>query len=321
MFNLDTLMVLIPALPLAACIFTAIFGKHLLGPRGTSADGAGHDRLVPVAACRCLFEVQQQAAEHGSSLAAATRRRRSHEAERARGPLGRLGTHGQSVALAARRQRSGDAAGGGRAGHVAGQPVKLSPARLPFDIDVTLRVDPLTSIMLSMVTFIASLVAIYAIGYMHGDPGYWRFFTYIGLFVFSMTMLVSVSNFVLLYVFWEAVGMCSYLLVGFWYEKPEAAAAGKKAFLVNRVGDFGFALGLFLIYVTYGTLNFHDVPADWPACWARRGSARPSLYVGGGSGHGDWPAVAGREPAARVPSFRCTSGCPTPWKAPRRSAP
>ncbi len=112
--------------------------------------------------------------------------------------------------------------------------------------------------MLSMVTFIASLVAIYSVGYMHGDPGYWRFFTYIALFVFSMTMLVSVSNFVLLYVFWEAVGLCSYLLVGFWYEKPAAVAAGKKAFLVNRVGDFGFALGLFLIYVTYGTLNFHD---------------------------------------------------------------
>ena len=118
------------------------------------------------------------------------------------------------------------------------------PASLPFNIDVTLRADPLTAIMLAMVTFISSLVAIYAIGYMHGDRGYWRFFTYIGLFVFSMTMLVSVSNFVLLYVFWEAVGLCSYLLIGFWYEKPEAAAAGKKAFLVNRVGDFGFALGI-----------------------------------------------------------------------------
>ena len=77
---------------------------------------------------------------------------------------------------------------------------------------------------------------------MQGDRGYWRFFAYIGLFVFSMTMLVSASNFVMLFVFWEAVGVCSYLLVGFWYEKPEAAAAGKKAFLVNRVGDVGFML-------------------------------------------------------------------------------
>ena len=73
-----------------------------------------------------------------------------------------------------------------------------------------------------------------------------------------MTMLVSASNFVLLYVFWEAVGLCSYLLIGFWFEKPAAAAAGLKAFLVNRVGDFGFALGVFLLWTTYGTLDFHD---------------------------------------------------------------
>ena len=85
-----------------------------------------------------------------------------------------------------------------------------------------------------------------------------------------MTMLVLVSNFLLLYVFWEAVGVCSYLLIGFWYEKPEAAAAGKKAFLVNRVGDFGFALAIFLIWVHYGTLNFHDTlqaGGSSPAFW------------------------------------------------------
>jgi NADH-quinone oxidoreductase subunit L len=129
---------------------------------------------------------------------------------------------------------------------------------LPLIVDVTLRADTLTCIMLSMVTFISSLVVIYSAGYMHGDPGYWRFFSYVSLFVFSMTMLVSVSNFVLLYVFWEAVGVCSYLLIGFWFQKPEAAAAGKKAFLVNRIGDFGFALGVFLIWTTFGTLDFHD---------------------------------------------------------------
>jgi NADH-quinone oxidoreductase subunit L len=131
-----------------------------------------------------------------------------------------------------------------------------------FRIDVALRADGLTAMMLAMVTGVASLVAIFAAGYMHGDRGYWRFFSYVSLFVFSMTMLVSVSNFVLLFVFWEAVGVCSYLLIGFWYEKPEAAAAGKKAFLVNRVGDFGFALALFLIWTTYGTLNFHDTLPD-----------------------------------------------------------
>jgi NADH-quinone oxidoreductase subunit L len=129
-------------------------------------------------------------------------------------------------------------------------------------IDIALRADALTAIMLAMVTFVSSLVALYASGYMHGDPGYWRFFAYIGLFVFSMTMLVSVSNFVLLFVFWEAVGVCSYLLIGFWYQKPEAAAAGKKAFLVNRVGDFAFTVAIFLIWCTYGTLNYHDTTAD-----------------------------------------------------------
>src|SRR6185369_1173943 len=131
-----------------------------------------------------------------------------------------------------------------------------------FRIDVTLRADALTAMMLGMVTFVSSLVAVYASGYMHGDRGYWRFIAYIGLFVFSMTMLVSVSNFVLLFVFWEAVGVCSYLLVGFWYQKPEAAAAGKKAFLVNRIGDFAFTTAIFLIWCTYGTLNYHDTTVD-----------------------------------------------------------
>ncbi|MBM4004181.1 MAG: NADH-quinone oxidoreductase subunit L [Planctomycetes bacterium] len=132
------------------------------------------------------------------------------------------------------------------------------PRAVPLRIDVVMRIDALTSMMLCMVTSVATLVAVFAAGYMHGDRGYWRFFSYVSLFVFSMTMLVSVSNFALLFVFWEAVGVCSYLLIGFWYEKPEAAAAGKKAFLVNRVGDFGFALALFLIWTTYGTLDFHD---------------------------------------------------------------
>ncbi len=134
--------------------------------------------------------------------------------------------------------------------------------------------------MLCMVTLISTLVAIYSIGYMHGDPGYPRFFAFIALFVFSMTMLVSVSNFLLLYVFWEAVGLCSYLLIGFWYQKPEAVAAGKKAFLVNRVGDFGFALGVFLIWTTYGTLNFHDAATSNVATIQQGGGAMPEVAAG-----------------------------------------
>src|SRR4029079_17826377 len=91
------------------------------------------------------------------------------------------------------------------------------------------------------------------------ERGYWRFFTEVALFVFSMIMLVLSANFVQLYMFWEAVGLCSYLLVGFWYENPAAAAAGKKAFLVNRIGDFGFATGVFLIWREFGGVNFAEV--------------------------------------------------------------
>src|SRR5262245_45168401 len=99
--------------------------------------------------------------------------------------------------------------------------------------------------MLSMVTFVSSLVAVFAAGYMHGDEGYPRFFALIGLFVFSMTGLVLSNNYVLTYVFWEGVGVCSYLLVGFWHSRPSASAAAMQAFLVNRLGDFGFAIAIF----------------------------------------------------------------------------
>jgi NADH-quinone oxidoreductase subunit L len=111
-----------------------------------------------------------------------------------------------------------------------------------------------------MVTCVGLVVAIFAAGYMRGDAGYPRFFAEVSLFVFSMTMLVLSSNLLLLYVFWEAVGLCSYLLIGYWYEKPSAAAAAKKAFLVNRVGDFGFAIGIFLIWMLVGTIRQWEAP-------------------------------------------------------------
>src|SRR5258707_9272889 len=113
--------------------------------------------------------------------------------------------------------------------------------------------------MLLVVTGVGFLIHLYSAGYMHDDDGYARFFTYLNLFVFSMVMLVLAGNFLVLYVFWEAVGLCSYLLIGFWYEKKSATDAGKKAFIVNRVGDFGFGLGIMLIWVTFGTLNYGEV--------------------------------------------------------------
>ncbi len=125
-----------------------------------------------------------------------------------------------------------------------------------IDVPVTLRADAMSALMLTMVTSVSLLVAIFASSYMKGDPGYPRFFAAMSLFVFSMCMLVLAGNFLLLFVFWEAVGLCSYLLIGFWFHKPSAAAAAKKAFVVNRIGDFGLILGIFLIWQTFGTLDF-----------------------------------------------------------------
>jgi NADH-quinone oxidoreductase subunit L len=129
----------------------------------------------------------------------------------------------------------------------------------PFKAAVTAQVDQLTAVMLLVVTGVGFLIHLYSAGYMHDDHGYARFFTYLNLFVFSMVMLVLAGNFLILYVFWEAVGLCSYLLIGFWYERKLASDAGKKAFIVNRVGDFGFGLGIMLIWVTFGTLNYGEV--------------------------------------------------------------
>jgi NADH-quinone oxidoreductase subunit L len=162
------------------------------------------------------------------------------------------------------------------------------PAAAAFSIPIALRLDPLTATMLAVITFVGLLVAIYSIGYMHDDPGYPRFFALVAAFVFSMSMLVAASNFLLVYVFWEAVGACSYLLIGFWFSKPEAAQAAKKAFLVNRVGDFGLAVAVFLLWMTYGTLNFHDsLLADGtfvPGILGETRLAGASAYAGGAVG-------------------------------------
>jgi len=120
-------------------------------------------------------------------------------------------------------------------------------------------VDPLTGIMLLVVGIIGMLVHYYSIGYMHDDPGYYRFFAYLNLFMFAMFVLILANNYLLLFLGWEGVGLCSYLLISFWFRKKSASQAGKKAFLVNRVGDFGFTLGMFLIFVTTGTLQFTGV--------------------------------------------------------------
>jgi NADH-quinone oxidoreductase subunit L len=131
-----------------------------------------------------------------------------------------------------------------------------------FSVSVGFLIDQLTAVMLFVVTGVGSLIFIYSIGYMHGDKGYYRFFAYMSLFVFFMLMLVMGNNFVQLYLGWEGVGLCSYFLIGFWYEKRSASDAGKKAFITCRFGDFGFALGVFMIFLTFGTLHYAPVFAE-----------------------------------------------------------
>ncbi len=133
-----------------------------------------------------------------------------------------------------------------------------------FQVSIGFQIDELTAVMLILVTVVSSLVNIYSVGYMHGDRGYARFFAYVALFTFSMLMLVLANNFLQLYVFWEAVGLCSYLLIAHWYEKKSACDAATKAFIVNRVGDFGFGLGVLLIFLTFGSLDYLTVFTQAP---------------------------------------------------------
>ena len=128
-----------------------------------------------------------------------------------------------------------------------------------FIANWSINIDPLSSIMLVVVTFVSALVHIYSIGYMSHDPHKPRFMSYLSLFTFSMLVLVVSDNFLQLFFGWEGVGLCSYLLIGFWYKKESANNAAIKAFIVNRVGDFGLAIGIFLIFFYFGTINFNEV--------------------------------------------------------------
>jgi NADH-quinone oxidoreductase subunit L len=271
----STLLVLVPALPLLGALLTVALGR-LLGPRAhwpavlsiAAAAVAAVTLLVGLGRDVLLVEKAAQ----GTAMTAA---------------YSEVQTLWQWASIPdAYTPPAGSAAldvGDDLTAKAAGR-----PATLPFSIGIDLRLDPLTAVMLAVITCVGLLVAIYSIGYMHDDPGYPRFFALVAAFVFSMSMLVAASNFLLVYVFWEAVGACSYLLIGFWFRKPAAAAAAKKAFLVNRVGDFGLAVAVFLLWMTYGTLNFHDTTlADGSPLPGILGMERlndPSGYVAGAVG-------------------------------------
>ena len=128
-----------------------------------------------------------------------------------------------------------------------------------FAVDFSFYLDPLSLVMLLVVTGVGLLIHIYSVGYMWDDPSYYRFFAYLNLFMFFMLTLVLANNYLLMFIGWEGVGLASYLLIGFWFTKDSAAAAGKKAFIVNRIGDFGFLIGLFLLIRHFGSLTFEQV--------------------------------------------------------------
>ena len=274
MVDLDpkTLLVLVPALPLAGAILTVALGR-LLGPRA-HWPAVLSIAAAAVAAVTLLVGLGREVAssadhDHAASPVELT-------------PV----TLWQWASIPDAYQPA--AATGLDLGDDLAAKAEGLPAAIPFTIGIDLRLDPLTAVMLAVITCVGLLVAIYSIGYMHDDPGYPRFFALVAAFVFSMAMLVAASNFLLVYVFWEAVGACSYLLIGFWFRKPSASAAAKKAFLVNRVGDFGLAVAVFLLWMTYGTLNFHDTlladGSPLPGILGMERLADPSGYVAGGVG-------------------------------------
>src|ERR1700736_5478253 len=143
-----------------------------------------------------------------------------------------------------------------------------------FQADFAFYLDQLSLVMLLVVTGVGFVIHIYSVGYMWEEGGFYRFFAYLNLFMFFMLTLVLASNYLLMFIGWEGVGLASYLLIGFWFAKDSAASAGKKAFIVNRIGDFGFLIGLFLMIQHFGSLNFTQVFDQVHPMVAETGSAR-----------------------------------------------
>ena len=184
-----------------------------------------------------------------------------------------------------------------------------SPGFKPANLraDYALFYDRLTLIMTLTVTVVAFLIHLYSRGYMEHEGGYYRFFTYLNLFLFMMLTLVTAASYPLMFVGWEGVGLCSYLLIGFYFTKKSASDAGKKAFIVTRIGDAGFTVGVALLFWTFHSLDFQTVFAA-----RRRTCLGESESVADGHRAA---ALLGRGGQIRTASA-CMSGCPTPWKAP-----
>jgi len=184
-----------------------------------------------------------------------------------------------------------------------------------FTAEAGIQIDPLSGLFMLIVTGVGFLIHVYSVGYMGEEDAYPRYFSYLNLFMFSMLLLVMGNNFLLMFIGWEGVGLCSYLLIGYYYKKDSAADAGKKAFIMNRIGDFGFLLGIMWIFWTLGSIDYTTVFAAAPHSEELMRHTRWGgltvvtlitlfLFVGA---------------QANPPRFRCIHGCRTPWKARRRS--
>ncbi|MBA2646184.1 MAG: NADH-quinone oxidoreductase subunit L, partial [Pyrinomonadaceae bacterium] len=156
-----------------------------------------------------------------------------------------------------------------------------------LDVEWSYQLDPLSSVFILIVTGVGLCIFIFATGYMHGDPGFYRFFAYLGLFMFSMLVLVMGSNFLMMFVGWEGVGLCSYLLIGYYFDRKEAGDASRKAFITNRIGDFGFALAVFAVIATFGSTQYTTVmeaarsfPIELIGTWGIMSWIALGLFVG-----------------------------------------
>jgi len=196
-------------------------------------------------------------------------------------------------------------------------------------IQLGIIMDSLTAVMLVVVTVVSLMVQIYSQGYMEGDPGYHRYYAFMSLFTMSMLGLVLANNLLFMFVFWEMVGLCSYLLIGFWFHKPSAADAAKKAFIVTRIGDFGFLAGILILFVntgTFDTAELHGLAIAGALAGSTLTWAAIGIFAGAVGKSAQFPlhvwlpdALPGRW--ASQHSSRCTSGCRMPWRVPPRSAP
>ena len=252
---------LVPLLPLAGAAINGLFGRKfrfsekLIG--GIAAGSIALSFLITVAAVysyafssHAMWPETYVTSQDGNSFTwipgGAVRLTQGSE-ERLQGKL-------QEGAL----QRESQSGGEQRRGAVAVDSRQGSV----LNVEWSYQLDALSSIFMLIVTGVGLCIFVFATGYMHGDPGFYRFFSYMGLFMFSMLVLVMGSNFLMMFVGWEGVGLCSYLLIGYYFDRPEAANASRKAFITNRIGDFGFALAIFGIIATFGTSQYGDVFAQ-----------------------------------------------------------